>query len=122
MMTSHRYEDILDQHYTLKTARADKEVVYLPSRDEICAAKRIDSELCSSNLVFGVPEKSEEEELQNFCEIVEGEVAAGSVIEVETAAVLSSVKEPPAWRVHQITDFFWHIKWKSIPNWKILAL
>jgi hypothetical protein len=31
MMTSHPYEDILDQHYTPKTARADKEVVYLPS-------------------------------------------------------------------------------------------
>jgi hypothetical protein len=47
-------------------------------------------------LVFGVPEESEEEELQNFREIVEGEVTAGSVIEVDTATVLSSVKHPPA--------------------------
>jgi hypothetical protein len=106
MMTSHRHEDILEQHYTPKSARADKKIVYLPSRDKICAAKRIDSELCSSNLVFGVPEESEEEELQNFREIVEGEVTAGSVIEVDTATALSSVKEPPAWRVHQITDYY----------------
>ena len=45
MMTSHRHEDMMDQHYTPKTTRADKEVIYLPSRDEICAAKRIDSDL-----------------------------------------------------------------------------
>ena len=57
-------------------------------------------------MVFGVPEESEEEELQNFREIVEGEVTAGSVIEVDTATVLSSVKDPPAWRVHQITDYY----------------
>ena len=31
MMTSHRHEDILDQHYTPRTTRADKEVIYLPS-------------------------------------------------------------------------------------------
>ena len=48
MMTSHRHEDMMDQHYTPKTTRADKEVIYLPSRDEICAAKRINSEFCSS--------------------------------------------------------------------------
>jgi hypothetical protein len=89
----------LKPRYAPKTARTDKEIVYLPSRDEICAAKRIDSELCSTSFVYGVPEKSEEEELQNF-----REVTAGSVIEVETAAVLSSTKDPPAWRVHQITD------------------
>ena len=63
MMTSHRHEDILDQHYAPKTTRSDREVVYFPSRDEICAAKRIDSELCSSNLVFGVPEEPETEDL-----------------------------------------------------------
>ena len=28
MMTSHRYEDILDQHYTPKMARADKKIIY----------------------------------------------------------------------------------------------
>jgi hypothetical protein len=106
MMTSHRYEDILDQHYTPKTTRADKEVIYLPSRDKICASKRNDSELCSLNLGFRVPEESETEELQNFCEIVEGKFTADSVIEVETAAVLSSAKDPPDWRVHQITDYF----------------
>ena len=87
MMTSHRHEDILDQHYTPKTTRADKEVIYLPSRDEICAAKRIDSELCLSNLVFGMPEESDAADLQNFRELIEGEVTAGSIIEVETAAV-----------------------------------
>ena len=106
MMTSHRHEDMMDQHYTPKTTRADKEVIYLPSRDEICAAKRIDSALCSSKLVFGVPDENDEEDLQNFCELFEGEITAGSVIEVETSEVLSSVKDPPAWRVHQITDYF----------------
>ena len=68
MMASHRHEDILDQHYTPKTTRADKEVIYLPSRDEICAAKRIDSELCSSKLVFEVPEETDAEDLQNLKE------------------------------------------------------
>jgi hypothetical protein len=31
MMTSHRHEDILEQHYTPKTASSDMEIVYLPS-------------------------------------------------------------------------------------------
>ena len=39
-------------------------------------------------------------------ELFEGEITAGSVIEVETSEVLSSAKDPPAWRVHQITDYF----------------
>ena len=47
MMTLHRHEDIMDQHYSPKMTRADKEVIYLPSRDEIGAANRINSELCS---------------------------------------------------------------------------
>jgi hypothetical protein len=101
-MTLHRHENILDQHYTPKTTGADKEVIYLPSRDEICAVKKIYLELCSSNSVFGVTEKSETEDLQNIRELIEGEVTAGSVIEVETAAVLTSAKDPPAWRVHRI--------------------
>jgi hypothetical protein len=62
--------------------------------------------------VFGEPKESETEELQNFREIVEGEVTAGSVIEVETSAVLSSAKDPPAWRVHQNTDYFLAYKMK----------
>ena len=52
MMTTHRYEDILEPSYTPKITRSEREPVYLPSRDEICAAKRIDMELCSSNLVL----------------------------------------------------------------------
>jgi hypothetical protein len=43
-----------------------------------------------------VPEEIETEELQSFRELIEGEVTAGSVIKVETAAVLSSAKDPPA--------------------------
>ena len=66
MMTSHRHEDMMDQHYTPKTTRADKEVIYLPSRDEICAAKRIDSELCSSKSVFGVPEENDMEKISRI--------------------------------------------------------
>jgi hypothetical protein len=53
-----------------------------------------------------VPEETDAEDLQNFRELFEGEVTAGSVIEVETSEVLSSAKDPPAWRVHQITDYF----------------
>ena len=61
MMITHRYEDILEPIYTPKTTRSERETVYLPSQDEISAAKRIDMELCSSNLVFGAPEENEKE-------------------------------------------------------------
>ena len=64
MMTTHRYEDVMEPSYTPRTTRSDRELAYLPSREEICAAKRIDTELCSSNLVFGAPEEGEEEALQ----------------------------------------------------------
>ena len=63
MMTTHRYEVILEPTYTLKTTRCEREPVYFPSREEICAAKRIDMDLCSSNLVFGAFEENEEEAL-----------------------------------------------------------
>ena len=52
-----------------------------------------------------MPEEKDVEDLQNFRELFEGEITAGSVIEVETSDVLSSVKDPPAWRVHQIRLF-----------------
>ena len=61
MMTTHRYEDFMEPSYTPRTTRSDREVKYLPSRDEIFAAKRIDTELCSSNMVFGAPEEGDEE-------------------------------------------------------------
>ena len=56
MMTTHRYEDILEPNYTPRTTRNERETVHLPSREKICAAERIDTELCSSNLVFGASE------------------------------------------------------------------
>jgi hypothetical protein len=106
MMISHRYEDILEPNYTPKTTRSEREVVYLPSREEICAAKRIDTELCSSNLVFGAPEEGDEEALQEFREVMQGEIQAGQLVEISTTEVLSATKDPPAWRVHQITDWY----------------
>ena len=66
MMTTHRYEDVIKPSYTPRTTRSDRENVYLPSREEICAAKWIDTELCSSNLVFGAPEEGDEEALKNL--------------------------------------------------------
>ena len=74
MMTTHRYEDILEPNYTPKTTRSEREVIYLPSREEICAAKRIDTELCSSNLVFGAPEEGDEEALKEFRDVMQGEI------------------------------------------------
>ena len=59
MMTTHRYEDILEPTYTPRITRSEREPVYLSSQDEICAAKRIDMDLCSSNLVFGAPEETD---------------------------------------------------------------
>ena len=47
MMTTHRYEDVMEPSYTPRTTKSDREIIYLPSREEICAAKRIDTELCS---------------------------------------------------------------------------
>ena len=52
MMTTHRYEDVMEPSYTPRATRSDREVVHLSPREEICAAKRIDTELCSSNLFF----------------------------------------------------------------------
>ena len=49
MMTTHRYEEVLEPNYTPRTTRSEREMVYLASREEICAAKRIDTDLCSSN-------------------------------------------------------------------------
>ena len=86
--------------------RNERETLYLPSREEICAAKRIDTELCSSNLVFGAPEENEEEALKEFREVMQGEVQAGQLIEISTTEVLSATKDPPAWRVHQLTDWY----------------
>ena len=70
MLTTHRYEEILEPNYTPKTTRSVREIVYLPSRDEICAAKRTDMEFCSSNLLFGAPEKNEEKALKEFSEVI----------------------------------------------------
>ena len=52
MMTTHRYEDVLEPNYTPRITRSEREMVYLPSGEEICAAKRIDTELYFSNLVL----------------------------------------------------------------------
>ena len=35
---------------------------------------------------------------------MQGEIQAGQLVEISTSEVLSSTKDPPAWRVHQITD------------------
>ena len=88
MMTTHRYEDFMEPSYTPRTTRSDREVKYLPSREEICAAKRIDTELCSSNLVFGAPEEGDEEALKEFREVMQGEIQAGQLIEISTTEVL----------------------------------
>jgi hypothetical protein len=37
--------------------------------------------------VFGVPDEADAKELQNFHSLIEGEVTAGSAIEVKTSAV-----------------------------------
>ena len=76
-MTTHRYEDILEPTYTPRITRSEREPVYLASRDEICAAKRIDLGLCSSNLGFGAPEETEEEALREFRDVMQGEIQAG---------------------------------------------
>jgi hypothetical protein len=77
LMTTHRYEDILKPNYTPRTTRSEREPVYLPSRDEICAAKRIDIDLCSSDLVFGAPEENDAEALQEFRDVMQEEIQAG---------------------------------------------
>jgi hypothetical protein len=84
-------------------------MVYLPSREEICAAKRIDTDLCSSNLVFGAPEEGDQEALQEFRDVMQGEIQAGQLVEITTTEVLSATKEPPAWRVYQTTDYWYSV-------------
>jgi hypothetical protein len=34
MMTTHRYEDVLEPNYTPKMTRSERETVYLPSREK----------------------------------------------------------------------------------------
>ena len=66
----------------------------------------LQSEIRSSNLGFGAPEEGEEEALQEFREVMQGEIQAGQLVEISTSEVLSATKDPPAWRVHQITDWY----------------
>jgi hypothetical protein len=106
MMTTHRNENVLESNNTPRTTRSEREMVYLPSSEEICAAKRIDTDLCSSNLVFGAPEEGDEEALQEFRDVMQGEIQAGQLVEITTTEVLSATKKTPAWRVHQITDWY----------------
>ena len=86
-----------------------------------CAAKRIDTELCSSNLVFGAPEEGDEEALKEFREVMQGEIQAGQLIEISTTEVLSATKDPPAWRVHQLTDWYSEKLATSTRSWKTMA-
>ena len=37
---------------------------------------------------------------------MQGEIQAGQLVEISTTDVLSATKNPPAWRVHQITDWY----------------
>ena len=60
----------MSSKYTPQATRTYKEVVYLPAKDETCAAKRIDSELRFSNLVWGVPDEQDEDGLGEFRELV----------------------------------------------------
>ena len=82
----------------------EKRFIYLHKK--ICAAKRIDTELCSSNISFGAPEEGDEEALKEFREVMRGEIQAGQLVDISTTEVLSATKDPPAWWVHQITDWY----------------
>ena len=64
----------MSSKYTPLATRTYKEVVYLPTKDEICPAKKIDSELRSSNSVWGVPDEQDEDGLGEFRELVQGEI------------------------------------------------
>jgi hypothetical protein len=86
--------------------RSNRERVCLPSREEICAAKRIDTVFCSSDLVYGAPEEGDEDALKEFREVMQGEIQVGQLVETSTMKVLSATKNPPAWRAHQITDWY----------------
>ena len=37
---------------------------------------------------------------------MQGEIQAGQLVEMSKSEVLSATKDPPAWRVHQITDWY----------------
>ena len=87
----------MSSKYTPLATRTYKEVVYLPTKDEICPAKKIDSELRSSNSVWGVPDEQDEDGL--------GEITPGSVFEFPTSHFLTFTKEPPAWTVHQAFEY-----------------
>ena len=103
--TSISHEEFMSSRYTPQATRTFKEVVFLPTKDEICAAKRIDAELRSSNLVWGVPDEQDEDGLGEFRELVQGEITPGSVVEFPRSHFLTFTKEPPAWTVHQAFEY-----------------
>ena len=37
---------------------------------------------------------------------MQGEIQAGQLVEISTTEILSATKEPPAWRVYQISDWY----------------
>ena len=92
-MTTHRYEDVLEPNYTPRTTRSEWETVYFPSREEICAAKRIDTVLCSSNLVFDAPGEGDEEALKECREVMQGEVQAGGSFSHKRSTVIASLPD-----------------------------
>jgi hypothetical protein len=57
-------------------------------------------------LVFGAPEENEEDALKEFREVMKGKIQTGQLVDISTSEVLSATKDPPAWRVHQITDWY----------------
>ena len=103
--TSNNYEDFMSSKYTPQATRTFREKIYLPTKDEICAAKRIDADLRSSNLVWGVPDEQDEDGLGEFKELVQGEITPGSVVEFPTSHFLTVTQAPPAWTVHQAFEY-----------------
>ena len=103
--TSNNHKEFMSSKYTPQATRTYKEVTYLPTKDEICAAKRIDAELRSSNSVWGVPDEQDEDGLGEFRELVQGETTPGSVLEFFTSHFLTFTEEPPAWTVHQAFQY-----------------
>ena len=68
-----------------------KEMIF--SREEITAAMNIDPDLRSTKLVYGLAQDIHDEDLNELQSAVQGEIAPGSIIEVDPATALKAATD-----------------------------
>ena len=86
-------------------ANETNEIIF--SRDEISAAMNIAPDLRSTKLVYGLSQDIHDEDLHELQSAVQGEIAPGTMIEVDPATALKAATDNPpfAWIIHATTQY-----------------